>query len=145
MRLMAHRAFLNRGRPGLSSRCNVKKGAVQIEHSDATSLLEEFNAKTAPATRFQGPLPVRDLSTAAERGDIMCRRESGAAPGTSRRYRFRPAPGRGRVQSAGAAIIRNGSRTQRGSITSWDCWKYAPRIGIKKGRGVSPPYRSWEP
>ena len=144
---MARRAFRNRGRPGLSSRCHVKKGAVPIEHSDATSLLEEFNAETAPATRFQGPLPVRNLSTAAGRGDIMCCRksgdimccrESGAAPGTSRQYRFRPAPNREQVQSAGAAIVRKDGRTRRGSITSWDCWKYAPRIGIKRGRGVSP-------
>lgn len=135
---MARRAFRNRGRPGLSPRCHVKKGAVPIEHSDATSLLEEFNAETAPATRFQGPPPVRDLSTAAGSGDIMCCRERGAAPGTSRRYRFRPAPSRGRVQSAGAAIVRKDGRTQRGSIDSCGLLEICVPDRHKKGARCQP-------
>lgn len=58
--------------------------------------------------------------------------------GTAETYRFRPATSWGRVQSAGAAILRMDGRTQRGFIYSWDCWRYAPRIGIKKGARCQP-------
>lgn len=32
----------------------LKKGAVPVEHSDATSLNEEFNAETAPGCQISG-------------------------------------------------------------------------------------------
>lgn len=65
----------------------------------------------------------QDLLAATERRDLLfCAARPGVRfhAGAAATYRFRPAPNWGRVQSAGAAIVRNDSRTRRGSINSWD-------------------------
>ena len=43
----------------------LKKGAVPVEHSDATSLNEEFNAETAPGTGWR-TRPVDAAQTCSE-------------------------------------------------------------------------------
>ena len=124
----------------------LKKGAVPVEHSDATSLNEEFNAETAPGTGWRTrpvdaaqtcvPFPYgagaqdqilevrprrQDLLAATERRDLLfCTARPGVRlhAGAAETYRFRPAPNRERVQSAGTEIIRMDGRTQRGFIDS---------------------------
>ena len=63
----------------------LKKGAVPVEHSDATSLNEEFNAEPAPAARFQGPLPAQCLPAASGMRDCTCRSENLMTPAAPNR------------------------------------------------------------
>ena len=123
-----------------------EKRGGSAEHSDATSLNEEFNAETAPGTGWRTrpvnaaqtcvPFPYgagaqdqilevrpcrQDLLAATERRDLLfCTARPGVRfhAGAAETYRFRPAPNRERVQSAGTEIIRMDSRTQRGFIDS---------------------------
>ena len=151
-----------------------EKGAVPVEHSDATSLNEEFNAETAPGAGWRTrpvdaaqtccPHPYgagqqdqilkgqpcrQDLLAATERRDLLfCAARPGVRfhAGAAETYRFHPAPSRGRVQSAGTEIIRMDGRTQRGSIDSCGLLEICvpDRHKKSKGRDNIPDRRYWD-
>ena len=89
----------------------------------------------------------QDLLAATERRDLLfCTARPGVRfhAGAAETYRFRPAPSWGRVQSAGTAILRMDGDITHGRQDATGFHRFvwivgnAPRIGIKRGRGVSP-------
>ena len=93
----------------------------------------------------------QDLLAATERRDLLfCTARPGVRfhAGAAETYRFRPAPNRERVQSAGTEIIRMDSRTQRGFIDSWDEFEAGFRVPKRhkksKGRDNIPARRHWD-
>ena len=109
----------------------AKKGAAMIRPPvSAAQTCVPFPYGAGQQDQILKVRPFRqDLLAATERRDLLfCAARPGVRfhAGTAETYRFRTAPNRERVQSAGAAIVRNGSRTRRGSINSWDFGNMRP-------------------
>ena len=100
-----------------------KKGAAMIRPPvSAAQTCVPFPYGAGAQDQILKGQPCRqDLLAATERRDLLfCAARPGVRfhAGAAETYRFRTAPNRERVQSAGAAILRMDSRTQRDSINS---------------------------
>ena len=118
---------------------------------DAAQTCVPFPYGARPQDQYDKNQPVRqDLLAATERQGLQfCAARPGVPlhAGAAETYRFCPLPVRGQVQSAGAAIIRNGSRTRRSSITQLgkvvgNC--VPNRHKKSKGRDNIPDRRYWD-